>query len=326
MASTKESNTSKTAHVMNLLSRTRGGTPAPAEPAGDASAQPAAPAPAAPHIPPILSSMEADAAVSTQIKDALEDALASALEEESAAPPPAPAEATAAPAPEVREQAPELATVQPAGAESTPAPAVQWPELDSGETEEAPAPPPEAALQETPPEPVPSPAPQPAPPAEILSAPAPAPEAPPQPAPPAAAPSAETAPAAPAAKPAAAPEPPAAEPAQPAAEPAAPEAAQPADFSPEREITYVNVMEVLVEERAGKYMEMFGMCQCDRCKSDVKALALNNLPSKYVVMGKGEFIPRITVYEGRFSTAITAQLLRSCKMVLDSPRHNQKSF
>ena len=113
MASTKESNTSKTAHVMNLLSRTRGGTPAPAEPAGDASAQPAAPAPAAPHIPPILSSMEADAAVSTQIKDALEDALASALEEESAAPPPAPAEATAAPAPEVRDQAPELATVPP---------------------------------------------------------------------------------------------------------------------------------------------------------------------------------------------------------------------
>lgn len=305
MASTKESNTSKTAHVMNLLSRTRSGAASePAEGAEGAPAQPAAaPAAAAPQIPPILSSMEADAAVSTQIKDALEDALASALEEDPLPAPTVPpevleAQQTQAPAPESREDAPVLATVQPAGTEGTPAPAVQWPELDTegAEPETPAAPQASAAVPETPP------------------APAPVQQTPPAPSAPPAAP--------------AAPEPPAPEaPAQEAAAPEKPaESAPPDDSRQEHEITYVNVMEVLVEERAGKYMEMFGMCQCDRCRSDVKALALNSLPSKYVVMARGEFVPRITVYEGRFSAAIIAQLLRACKIVMDSPRHNQQEF
>lgn len=235
MASTKESNTSKTAHVMNLLSRTRGGA-APSESAPEAAQEPgiavpeapeAAKAPAAAPVPPILSSMEADAAVSTQIKDALEEALTSELEETPVLPDPPPLAKKAPP--------------------ETPAPAMDWPSLDSGEEEDA------------------------------------APE-------------------------------------EPAPEPEAPSSQEEDENS--HGITYVNVMEVLVEERAGKYMEMFGMCQCERCKVDVKALALNSLPSKYVVMAKGEFIPRITVYEGRFSAAIIAQLLRACKLVADSPRHN----
>ncbi len=306
MASTKESNTSKTAHVMNLLSRTRSGAASePAEGAEGAPAQPAAaPAAAAPQIPPILSSMEADAAVSTQIKDALEDALASALEEDPLPAPTVPPEVMAAPqtqepAPESGEDAPVLATVQPAGTESTPAPAVQWPELDTeGAEPEAPAAPQASAavVPETPP------------------APAPVQQTPPAPS----APPAASAPDAPA---------PAEAPAHEAAAPEkTAESAPPDDSQQEREITYVNVMEVLVEERAGKYMEMFGMCQCDRCRSDVKALALNSLPSKYVVMARGEFVPRITVYEGRFSAAIIAQLLRACKIVMDSPRHNQQEF
>ena len=91
------SNTSKTAHVMNLLSKNRGGSPAqePAEPQAEETAAPQ-PAPAEPAAPvaPIISSLNADAAVSSQIKDALEAELASA--------PPAPA----APAPQAPQEEP----------------------------------------------------------------------------------------------------------------------------------------------------------------------------------------------------------------------------
>ena len=90
-------------------------------------------------------------------------------------------------------------------------------------------------------------------------------------------------------------------------------------------ITYVNVMQALVEEKAPKYIKMFGLCECPRCVIDVKALALNNLPPKYVVMPQGEVIPRITVYEGRYSAAVTAQLLRACKTVMENPRHDLKN-
>ena len=87
------------------------------------------------------------------------------------------------------------------------------------------------------------------------------------------------------------------------------------------EVTYINVMLVLVDEKAEKYMDMFGLCRCQRCLADVKALALNNLPSKYVVMPKGEVSPRVTVYEGRYSSSVIAQLVQACKVVMEHPHH-----
>jgi hypothetical protein len=89
----------------------------------------------------------------------------------------------------------------------------------------------------------------------------------------------------------------------------------------EREFCYVNVMEALVEEKAPKYIKMFGVCSCARCVSDVKALALTNLPPKYAVMEKGHVVPMLTVYEGRYSTALTSQIISACKQVMLEPRH-----
>lgn len=97
---------------------------------------------------------------------------------------------------------------------------------------------------------------------------------------------------------------------------------QAAEEKAEEPIEYVNVMQVLVEEKAEKYIKMFELCQCPRCVVDVKALALCNLPAKYVVMGKGERIPRITIYESRYNTAVTAQIMRACKIVMENPRHD----
>ncbi len=49
--------------------------------------------------------------------------------------------------------------------------------------------------------------------------------------------------------------------------------------------TYVtlNIMELLVYEHLDEVMSKFNTCQCDRCRCDVAALALTNLPAKYVV-------------------------------------------
>lgn len=162
------------------------------------------------------------------------------------------------------------------------------------------------------------------------AAPAPVPEAPaaqpaeaaaaPQPEPAAAAPSPEPPQSVPPAAPQ--PEPAAAAPAPevPAARPAEPE--RPRFVEPE-DPGYINVMQVLVEEKAPVYTQMFGLCQCKRCLEDVKALTLNNLPPKYVVLAEHDRIPRLTVYEGRFSTDITSQLLQACKFVMQRPHHGR---
>ena len=232
MASNKDSKTSKTAHVMNLLSKNRNAPPAePISESAPASPDPAAAAPAAAApIAPIITSINADAAVSSQIKDALEASLTPA-EPPVQTPPPAP-----------RPSAPEPART----ASVTPQPPAAEP---------APQPEPTSIPQQPP------------------------------------------------------------EPAAPAAEPS-----QREEYEPP---AYVNVMEVLVREKAEKYMRTSGMCCCDHCMVDVMAYTLNHLPPKYVVMSKGEMIPKLTFYEVQHSSDVTTQLMRACEVVSKSPHHGR---
>lgn len=94
----------------------------------------------------------------------------------------------------------------------------------------------------------------------------------------------------------------------------------------EEEVGYFNVMQALVEEKAPRYIRMFGLCPCRRCATDVKALALNHLQPKYVFMRQADRIPMLTVYESRYSAAIFAQLTHACKVVMDNPRHEDIDF
>lgn len=138
--------------------------------------------------------------------------------------------------------------------------------------------------------------------AGVSGAPAPAPAAPAQPVQPAA-PAVQAAPVA-------------------GSAPAPAEAAAPRFVEPENP-GYINVMQVLVEEKAEKYTRLAGLCQCKRCLEDVKALTLNNLPPKYVVLADGERVPRLTVYETRFSSDITSELLKACELVATRPHHSR---
>lgn len=50
----------------------------------------------------------------------------------------------------------------------------------------------------------------------------------------------------------------------------------------------VNVMETLVKELVREMAANGKMCTCTRCRLDVSAIALNNLPPVYVVTTEGE--------------------------------------
>lgn len=248
-------NSSKTAHVMNLLSKNHSAsTEPPAAPKAEAApsaedhapqqpAAPAAPA-AAPQVAPIISSINADAAVSSQIKNALE------------------AELSGEPKPHVQQAEP------------------TWREKPAAQTakpvqREEPAPQTAPVQQE-------EPAPQP------VRREEPVPQVKPE-----AAPSQEKAPAA-------------------------------QEGSSQGTPSYINVMQLLVDEKADEYMRMFGICCCDQCRVDVRAYALNHLPPKYVVLSENERVPRLTVYESRFSSDITAQLIQACKKVMLTPHHSRE--
>lgn len=246
-----QSKTSKTARVMNLISKKTDSASA-----ADSAENKSAP------VPPIISSLAPEAEAASQIRNALEDELAGTVTSPAPEAPPA-----------------EAAAPRPEPVTSAPAPEIQS------------APPAEAAA----PAPVP-----------VTSAPAP---------------EVQSTPPAEAAAPAPEPVTPVPEPEARSTQPAVPE--NPRFLEPENP-GYINVMQVLVEEKAPVYIKISGMCQCKRCLEDVKALTLNHLPPKYVVLAEHDRVPRLTVYEGRFSSDITSQLIQACEFVKLRPHHSRK--
>lgn len=89
------------------------------------------------------------------------------------------------------------------------------------------------------------------------------------------------------------------------------------------ESRFVNVMLPLVEEKLLKYVRMFHLCECPRCLADVKALALSHLPPKYVVLEGSTYTPMMSFYQAKFDSDITAQVIHACKQVMEAPRHGK---
>ncbi|MCI9443181.1 MAG: hypothetical protein HFF69_00435 [Oscillospiraceae bacterium] len=319
----KGTKSTKTAHVLNLLTAP-GGDDAPRNPAA-APSDPALVAEGAPVqaeaagetgrplTPPVLEMARSnDEQVSLQIKDALESELLAGLEPAPEKPVPAPEpgpgpEPALQPAPEPEsapEPAPDLEPVPGPEPQPEPEPAHD-PEPVPGPE---PQPEPEPAHD---PEPTPDPMPQPEP--EPAHDPEPAPDPVPQPEP------------EPAHDPEPAPDPMPQPELEAAHDPEPPTPSAP-DASDSEDLVVVNVMDHLVETKAPRYIKMFGLCPCERCSADVRALTLTNLQPAYIVVKRAEAQAMLTVYESRYNSTIFAQLTRACKIVMDNPRHDGKKF
>ena len=79
----------------------------------------------------------------------------------------------------------------------------------------------------------------------------------------------------------------------------------------------VNIAEVAVRARREEAMKKFKCCTCDRCIKDVTALAVNNLPPKYVVVYEEEVEKELQKYDGDVVTA----LVNAIVIVKNHPRH-----
>ena len=282
-ASKKNAKGSKTAHVLNLLTAPGAPKEGPSA-AGEPTAEGAETA-AAPSRPLLPPILE----VAQANDDNLSQQIQQALEEELAdsaepAPPPQP----------ILEEVPPMAVEQPVAEQTSQTPAPSGGKMSQEDIEKM-----LAAANAPAQEPAPAPEPAPAVPSGgkmsqediekmLAAANAPAQEPAPEPAPVASKPT---------------PPPPA-----------------PAE---DEDVSYINIMQVLVEEKAPAYIKKFGLCTCKQCEADVKALTLTNLVPKYVVLSKLDRIPMLTVYEGRFNSTVFAQLTRACKVVMDHPHHHR---
>lgn len=88
----------------------------------------------------------------------------------------------------------------------------------------------------------------------------------------------------------------------------------------------VNVMQILVEEAAPRYLEMFHVCSCSRCVADVKALALTQLPAKYVVLEESKKDSMLSFYRYSYQSLLTIELTKACSAVIQCPHHMPDLF
>jgi competence protein ComFB len=84
---------------------------------------------------------------------------------------------------------------------------------------------------------------------------------------------------------------------------------------------YLNVMEHVVENIAKDYMERLGGCICPRCIADVIALTLTKLPPKYVVVEPPAASPLLNFYSSRFAPQVIVEVTKSCFTVKENPHH-----
>ena len=84
----------------------------------------------------------------------------------------------------------------------------------------------------------------------------------------------------------------------------------------------LNVMErILSNTDVVGQMKQYGVCLCSRCRADVQALVLTNLPSKYVIIDSTPTSPIIGYYEGNYRIKIAAEIAKACIKVKERPRH-----
>ncbi len=83
----------------------------------------------------------------------------------------------------------------------------------------------------------------------------------------------------------------------------------------------VNVMERLVREKAPQYISQFHVCGCRRCLADVTALALTELPAKYVVINRSAVSPLMNFYSTKYAGRITVEVTKACMAVQKNPHH-----
>lgn len=92
----------------------------------------------------------------------------------------------------------------------------------------------------------------------------------------------------------------------------------------EEPVSCMNIMQSIVEPKLDHFMRIHGVCTCQRCRVDVMALALSNLPARYVVVTDKERIPRLSLLENEYLTDAMQQIMHACQRVKAHPHHKRK--
>lgn len=83
-----------------------------------------------------------------------------------------------------------------------------------------------------------------------------------------------------------------------------------------------NYMELAVDHVLPNLLKAFeDICTCERCRLDMKAIALNKLKPHYVATRKGELYSKVDEMDGQFEADVMKALIDAIQIVSKNPRH-----
>ena len=86
-------------------------------------------------------------------------------------------------------------------------------------------------------------------------------------------------------------------------------------------MSIINVMEAFVGERLNDMLQEENCCKCERCIDDMKAIALNKLPAKYVSSHNGELFSKLDSMIRQNSVDINIAIAAAIDAVSKRPSH-----
>jgi len=92
----------------------------------------------------------------------------------------------------------------------------------------------------------------------------------------------------------------------------------------EEPVSCMNIMQSIVEPKLDHFIRINGVCTCQRCRVDVMALALSNLPARYVVVTDQERTPMLSLLENEYAADAMQQIMIACQRVKANPHHKRK--
>jgi len=84
-----------------------------------------------------------------------------------------------------------------------------------------------------------------------------------------------------------------------------------------------NYMEVIVFNTMDEILKDINMCKCEKCRLDVAAKALNDLPPQYIVTEKGEIYSKINSLKAQFEVDVIAAITKAAILVKRNPKHDE---
>ncbi|MCR4434243.1 MAG: late competence development ComFB family protein [Clostridiales bacterium] len=82
-----------------------------------------------------------------------------------------------------------------------------------------------------------------------------------------------------------------------------------------------NYMEEIVFNLIKEVLADINVCTCEKCVLDIAAVALNDLPPKYIVTERGEIYSRIETLKQQFEVDVIAAITKAAVLVKRKPRH-----